>query len=387
MISEKKKKIIIIGPVYPYRGGNALFVTQTYEILKDSFNVKLYNYKLLYPSLLFPGTTQFDKSERQVFKVPNERLVNSISPINWYKVSIKIITEKADLVIFDWWHPFFGLCHGAISSLIKKTYINKILFITENVVSHEANKVDKLLTKIGLKNASMFLTLSKNVEEELAKFAKEKKIYRSELPIYDCYQHNDSLNISKVKSELGIAKDDNVLLFFGYIRKYKGLDILLRAFPKILGKYPDSYLLVVGEFYDNPESYLKIIVDLNIGERVKVINKFVPNEEVSKYYQISDVVMLPYLSATQSGILNVAYGFNKPVIVTDVGGLTEFVEEGKTGFVIKSNSVEAIVNGYGNYLNLKAKVDFVQRIKEYNSKNIFEHLPGLIEKIIIESKN
>jgi len=207
------------------------------------------------------------------------------------------------------------------------------------------------------------------------------------LPIYDCYQHNDSLNISKVKSELGIAEDDNVLLFFGYIRKYKGLDILLKAFPKILGKYPDSYLLVVGEFYDNPESYLKIIGDLNIGERVKVINEFVPNEEVSKYYQISDVVILPYLSATQSGILNVAYGFNKPVIVTDVGGLTEFVEEGKTGFVIKSNSVEAIVNGYGSYLNLKAKVDFVQRIKEYNSKNIFEHLPGLIEKIIIESKN
>ncbi|MCH7771851.1 MAG: hypothetical protein IIA49_12685 [Bacteroidetes bacterium] len=123
MISEKKKKIIIIGPVYPYRGGNALFVTQTYEILKDSFNVKLYNYKLLYPSLLFPGTTQFDKSKQQVFKVPNERLINSISPINWYNVSKKIITEKADLVIFDWWHPFFGLCHGAISSLIKKAFL------------------------------------------------------------------------------------------------------------------------------------------------------------------------------------------------------------------------------------------------------------------------
>ncbi|MCH7722210.1 MAG: glycosyltransferase [Bacteroidetes bacterium] len=387
MISEKKKKIIIIGPVYPYRGGNALFVTQTYEILKDSFNVKIYNYKLLYPSLLFPGTTQFDKSKQQVFKVPNERQINSISPINWYNVSKKIITEKADLVIFDWWHPFFGLCHGVISSLIKKAYANNILFITENVVSHEANKVDKLLTKIGFKNASMFLTLSKNVEEELARYSKKKKIYRSELPIYDCYRHNDLLDISKVKSELGIAEDDNVLLFFGYIRKYKGLDILLKAFPKILEKYPNSFLLVVGEFYDNPKNYLKIIDDLNIGGKVKVINEFVPNEEVSKYYQISDVVVLPYLSATQSGILNVAYGFNKPVIVTDVGGLAEFVEEGKTGFVIKSNSVKALINGYGNYLNLKEKVDFVQSIKEYNSKNSFENLPGLIEKIITESKS
>ncbi|MCH7771402.1 MAG: glycosyltransferase, partial [Bacteroidetes bacterium] len=256
-----------------------------------------------------------------------------------------------------------------------------------NVVSHEANKVDKLLTKIGFKNASMFLTLSKNVEEELARYSKKKKIYRSELPIYDCYRHNDLLDISKVKSELGIAEDDNVLLFFGYIRKYKGLDILLKAFPKILEKYPNSFLLVVGEFYDNPKNYLKIIDDLNIGGKVKVINEFVPNEEVSKYYQISDVVVLPYLSATQSGILNVAYGFNKPVIVTDVGGLAEFVEEGKTGFVIKSNSVKALINGYGNYLNLKEKVDFVQSIKEYNSKNSFENLPGLIEKIITESKS
>ena len=152
MKPETKKKIIIIGPAYPYRGGNALFVTQTYDVLKNDFDVKIFNYSLLYPSLLFPGTTQFDKSEKQIFTVPNERLVNSISPLNWYKVSKRILQEKADLIIFDWWHPFFGFCHGAISSLIKKEYSNKILFITENVVSHEANRIDKILTKNGLRN-------------------------------------------------------------------------------------------------------------------------------------------------------------------------------------------------------------------------------------------
>jgi len=120
---EQKKKIIIIGPAYPYRGGNALFVTQTFEKLKDDFDVKIFNYSLLYPSLLFPGTTQLDKSEKQLFKVPNERLVNSISPLNWYKVAKRIKQEKADLIIFDWWHPFFGFCHGTISSLIKKKRI------------------------------------------------------------------------------------------------------------------------------------------------------------------------------------------------------------------------------------------------------------------------
>ena len=384
MKPETKKKIIIIGPAYPYRGGNALFVTQTFEVLKNDFDVKIFNYTLLYPSLLFPGTTQFDKSEKQLFKVPNERLVNSISPLNWYKVSKRIIQEKADLIIFDWWHPFFGFCHGAISSLIKKEYPNKILFITENVISHEANKVDKFLTTIGLRNASMFLALSKSVEEELKRFAKDRKIYRSELPRYDYYQTDNNVNILALKSELGIAEDDQVLLFFGYIRKYKGLEILIKAFPKILEKFPNSYLLIVGEFYDNPSTYLKLIDRLNIEKKVKVINKYIPNEEISKYYKVSDVVILPYLSATQSAILNVTYSFKKPVIATDVGGLAEFVEEGKTGVIIKSNSVDEIVKGYEEYLRIKDEVNFKENIIEYNRKNSFDNLPELISQIITE---
>ena len=382
MKPESKKKIIIIGPAYPYRGGNALFVTQTFNVLKDHFDVKIFNYTLLYPSLLFPGTTQFDKSEKQLFKVPNERLVNSISPLNWYKDSKRIILEKADLIIFDWWHPFFGFCHGAISSFIKKEYSNKILFITENVVSHEANRIDKILTKIGLRNASMFLALSKNVEEELERFAKGGEIFRSELPIYDCYKSDDLLDISKFKSQLGIKKDDQVILFFGYIRKYKGLDILLKAFPKILQKFPNTFLLVVGEFYDKPNSYFNLIEELNISERVKVINQFVPNEEVANYYLSSDVIVLPYRSATQSGILNVAYGFNKPVIVTNVGGLAEFVIEGKTGFVIKPDSEDEIVKGYEDYLRKKDEEIFKENIIEYNHKNSFYNLPKLISQII-----
>ena len=384
MNPETKKKIIIIGPAYPYRGGNSLFVTQTFDVLKNDFDVKIFNYKLLYPSLLFPGTTQFDKSEKQVFKVPGERLINSISPLNWYKVSKRIIQEKADLIIFDWWHPFFGFCHGAISSLIKKEYPNKILFITENVVSHEANRIDKILTKIGLRNASMFLALSKNVEEELKRFAKGSKIFRSELPIYDCYKSDDRLDIAEYKSQLGINKADQVILFFGYVRKYKGLDILLKAFPKILEKFPNTFLLMVGEFYDNPDSYFKLIEELNITKRVEVINQFVPNEEVAKYYIASDVVVLPYRSATQSGILNVAYGFNKPVIVTNVGGLAEYVIEGKTGFVIKPDSEDEIVKGYEKYLSKKDEVNFIENIVKYNRKNSFDNLPELISQIITE---
>ena len=379
------KKIILIGPAYPYRGGNALFVTYTYESLKSHFDTKIYNYKLLYPSFLFPGTTQFDKSKEQVFQVPSERVINSINPFNWIKSARLIKKENADLVVFDWWHPFFGFCHGVISFLIRKKYNKKILFITENVVSHEANAIDKLLTRIGLKFASKFLALSGIVEKEVLQYSKEKKVYRSELPVYDCYKRTEMKDIKKLKQEFGFEDDTLVLLFFGYVRKYKGLDILIEAFPKILSTNPKAKLLIVGEFYDDPKEYIELIKKLGIEERVKVINQFVPNEDVGKYYQVSDVVILPYRSATQSGILNVAYGLNKPVIVTDVGGLAEFVDEGKTGFVVKPNSPDAIMEGVNKFLNTRNKVDFTFYIQERNRKNSFNQLPEVFDKILEES--
>ena len=379
---ETKKKIVLIGPAYPYRGGNALFVAHTYEALKDHFDIKIYNYKLLYPSLLFPGTTQYDKSIQQVKRVPNKRLVNSINPLNWFTVAGRLKKENADLVIFDWWHPFFGFCHGIISYLIRKKYKNKILFITENVVSHEDNFIDRFLTRFGLRNASKFLTLSGIVEKDVKQYSRRKNVYRSELPVYDCYQQDKEFDLQKTKEELGFNKDSIVLLFFGYIRKYKGLDILIEAFPKIHSDIPEARLLIVGEFYDKPGLYLDQIKKLGIEDKVKVVNEFVPNEDVAKYYKVSDVVILPYRSATQSGILNVAYGFNKPVIVTDVGGLTEFVEEDKTGFVVKPDSPDAIVEGVKNFIKVKSKVDFVSHIDEQNKKNCFNQLPDVIKQII-----
>ncbi len=381
-----KKKIILIGPAYPYRGGNALFVTHTYESLKKHFDVKIYNYKLLYPSILFPGTTQFDESKGQVFDIPNERVVNSINPFNWFKVAAMLTRENADLVVFDWWHPFFGFCHGVISFLISKKYKNKILFITENVVSHEANALDKFLTKIGLSSASKFLALSGIVEKEIQQFSKGKKVYRSELPVYDCYKQVADENIKNLRKQFGFEDDSLVLLFFGYVRKYKGLDILIEAFPKILSHTKNAKLLIVGEFYNNPKQYLELIKKLKIEDSVTVVNQFVPNEEVAKYYQISDVVILPYRSATQSGILNVAYGFYKPVIVTDVGGLAEFVDEGKTGFVVKTNSPDAISEGIDKFLSAKSKTNFKENISNRNLQNSFNNLPEVFEKILVDKE-
>ncbi len=385
-MSEPKKKIIIIGPAYPYRGGNSLFITHLYNSLKDNFDVRIYNYKLLYPSILFPGKTQFDESKSVIFKAPNERIVNSINPFNWISTASKIIKENADLVVFDWWHPFFGFCHFTISLLIKKKYKNKTLFITENVVSHESHFIDRILTKIGLSNSSMFLALSGIVEKELENFAKDKPVFRSELPIYECYSVTDNFDKDKFKEELGINSENNVLLFFGYVRKYKGLDLLIKAMPEIIRQKPNTILLIVGEFYDDPKTYLELMTSLAIADKLIVVNKFVPNEEVEKYYRISDLVVLPYRSATQSGILNVAYGFNKPVLVTNVGGLSEFVEDGLTGYVTEPDNPENISNGVLKFLREKNSINFDENISNYRRLNSFGNIKQIFEQILNATK-
>jgi glycosyltransferase involved in cell wall biosynthesis len=385
-MTSRKKKIIIIGPAYPYRGGNSLFVSHVYDALKEEFEVKIFNYSLLYPSILFPGKTQFDESTTVIKKAPNERLVNSISPLSWFKVANRIIKENPDLVVFDWWHPFFAMCHFTISGLIKKKSRNKILFITENFISHEGNFIDKRLTDIGLKNAASFLVLSNIVEKEVKQIANGRKVYKSELPIYDCYDSDDKTSIKDLRNEFGFSEKDKVLLFFGYVRKYKGLDLLIDAFPSIKSSIPGAKLLIVGEFYDSPDFYLNKIKQLQIEKDTVVVNQFVPNEEVGKYYKACDLVILPYRSATQSGILNVAYGFSKPVLVTDVGGLSEFVDDKKTGLIIRPDSPQEIASSVSEFFNLTAHVDFENNIKDFVNRNNFGKLPQLFNQIISDSE-
>jgi glycosyltransferase involved in cell wall biosynthesis len=386
-MESNKKKIIIIGPTYPYRGGNSLFVSHVYDALKDNFEVKIFNYSLLYPSILFPGKTQYDESTTLIKKAPNERLVNSIWPLSWLKVANRIIKENPDLIVFDWWHPFFAFCHYTISELIKKKFRKKILFITENFISHEGNFIDKRLTDIGLKNASSFLVLSGIVEKEVNLIANGRKVYKSELPIYNCYDSDDKTSFTGLRNELDFSEKDKVLLFFGYVRKYKGLDLLIEAFPAIKSSIPNAKLLIVGEFYDSPNFYIDQIKKLGVEDDIVIINKFVPNEDVGKYYKACDLVILPYRSATQSGILNVAYGFSKPVLVTNVGGLSEFVEVNKTGLVVKPDSPEEIAKGVVEYFNLKDKVDFESNISKLVNKNKFGNLTMLFNQIIMDTQS
>ncbi|KKS72064.1 MAG: Glycosyltransferase [Candidatus Magasanikbacteria bacterium GW2011_GWE2_42_7] len=214
--------------------------------------------------------------------------------------------------------------------------------------------------------------------------AKKRKIYRSELPVYDCYDIAEKYNTSR-KKDFGFDENDFVLLFFGYIRKYKGLDILLNAMPGLIKKIPNIKFLVVGESYEEFSFYENIVSELNLTNHVKMENRFVANEEVTKYYSVSDLVVLPYRSATQSGILNVAYGFLKPVLVTDVGGLAEFVDDNETGIVVDPESPDAICDGVLKFYSLQKSVDFSKNISIKISQNQFSSIAKLFDTIISDT--
>jgi glycosyltransferase involved in cell wall biosynthesis len=333
---------------------------------------------------LFPGKTQYDESKGLIKIIPSTRVINSIWPVTWIIAANRIKNENAALIIFDWWHPFFSFCHYFISLMLKKKYRGKIMFITENVISHEGHFIDKFLTKVGLKNADIFLALSAEVEKKLKELSLNKKIYRSELPVYDWYIMNEPDQNEKLREELGFTVKNKILLFFGYVRTYKGLDILIEALKPLLEFDGNFRLLVVGEFYSDFNSYKNRINELKLDNHVKIINEYVPNEEVNKYFIISDLVVLPYRSATQSGILNIAYGAFKPVLVTRVGGLAESVIDGLTGVIVEHAEPEQIYEGIKKFFELNCSVDFSNNIKEKIQNNSFNKLPELISQIISE---
>ncbi len=381
-----KKRILIVGPTYPYRGGNSLFVSYLYDALIKEFDVEIVNFKLMYPSILFPGTTQYDESNEHFMKVPSKRMVNSIGPLSWWRTAKYIKKQNPDLVVFDWWQPFFGPCYRAISTLIDRQFENRILFLTENVISHEHRAVDRILTKIGLKHADRFLALSKQVVEDLKPFNPgNKKVFRSELPVFGWFKKDDAIDKNSLKKAFGYQPEDTVLLFFGYVRHYKGLDILIDAFAELNKKNPSYKLLVAGEFYDSPSIYTDQIKKLGLEDQINLENQFIPNEEVAKYFQAADALVMPYRSATQSGILNIAYGYELPVVVTRVGGLEEFVDQEQTGVIVDKADKEHLVAGVERFFELRDSVDFESFIRNRVQGSSFLKIAGVFEEIVAES--
>jgi len=377
------QKVIIIGPAHPLRGGG---ITTFNQRLAKEFNdlgddCSIYSFCLQYPSFLFPGKTQYTADpapeDLKIFSV-----INSINPLNWIKIGNRIRKERPDIVVVRYWLPFMGPALGTILKKIKKNGQAKIVCIADNIIPHEHRPGDTAFTKYFLNQCDAFVTMSEHVMNDLRKFVpKEKPARLVHHPLYD----NFGEIVSKIaaREKLKIKTDELIILFFGFIRKYKGLDILLDAM-KILkenakSKTQNPKLLVAGEFYEDEKTYLQQINRLGLSDDVILRTDFIPDSEVKYYLCAADAVIQPYRHATQSGVTPLAYHFEKPMIVTNVGGLPSMVPNEKVGLVAEPTP-ESIANAILRFYQLGENY-FLPHLrsekKKYSWRNLVEVIRDL----------
>jgi len=370
-------KIVLVGPFPPFRGGISDLNAALADHLSKRHEIHAINFTTQYPKVLFPGKTQFKKGD-SAQEVDSIRCLSSINPFSWRKTAYKIIDIDPDLVLFRFWLPFFAPAFSGVAKKIRKYSDATIMVICDNIIPHEERLLDTRLTKRFFGFIDSFIVLSKKVENELLSFIPEAKYKYSPHPIYSIF--NNTLSKEQAKAELKLATK-KVLLFFGLIREYKGLDILINAMEKIKTELEDYTLLIVGECYENENKYTELIKKAGITDNVKCHYSFIPDNEVGKYFSAADVVVLPYKTASQSGIVQIAYHFDTPVIVSNVGGLPEIVDEGKTGYCVEPNSnafAKAIKAFYEND-NIS---EMNSNISQYKSQFSWDAMVKAIEKLV-----
>ncbi|MEP6628032.1 MAG: glycosyltransferase family 4 protein [Ginsengibacter sp.] len=361
-----QKKIIIIGPAYPLRGGLASYDERlAKEFIDAGFDTSIYTFSYQYPSFLFPGTTQYS-SERAPENIPIKVKINSVNPLNWIAVGNELKNIKPDIIVVRYWLPFMGPCLGTILRRVKKNHHTKVICIADNIFPHEKRPGDKAFTNYFLKPIDGFITMSQKVLEDLNQFAKNKPARFVPHPLYD----NFGAIISKeeARKKLGINPDDRVLLFFGFIRKYKGLDILLETMKilKAQQKNQNLKLLVAGEFYEDEKNYHELLNDPEIKPSLILHTNFISDSEVKYYLCAADCVVQPYRSATQSGVTPLAYHFEKPMIVTNVGGLPSLVPDRKVGLIAEPDA-QSIAEKISLYFEL-GEAFFLSQLREEKKK-------------------
>jgi len=375
--------IIIIGSAYPYRGGLAAYNERLAKAYIEQGNdVTIHTFTVQYPNFLFPGKSQFSETPS-----PNDiniiRNVNSVNPFNWIKTGYKIKRLKPDIVIIKFWIPFMAPCFGTIAKIIKKNHHTKIISIIDNIIPHEKRPGDKILANYFVKNVDGFITMSRSVLNDLEIFDKEKPKLYCPHPLYDNFGEILTKDIAKEK--LNLDKKFNYILFFGLIRDYKGLDLLLEAFANSSLRKFSLKLLVAGEFYCDSKPYFEIIKKHKLEDYVIMSNNFIPDDKVKDYFCAADLVVQPYKNATQSGVTQIAYHFNKPMIVTDVGGLSEMVPDNKVGYIVKPE-INDIAKAIEKFYSDKKEDEFVNNVKVEKTKYSWENLINKIEELIVNKK-
>ena len=374
-MNQQKKNIIIIGPAHPLRGGGmSTFNERLAKAFQDNgHTVAIYTFSLQYPGFLFPGSSQL--SNEPAPKGLNIKVViNSMNPFNWIKIGRRIKNERPDLIVVRYWLPLMGPCLGTILRIVKKNKHSKVVCIADNVIPHEKRTGDMAFTKYFVKPVDAFITMSQKVLDDLKTFNTTKPARYIPHPLYDNF--GEKISKEEARQKLKINNEQLIILFFGFIRNYKGLDILLDAMKLIQDTgyrtdHPVSgilhpALLIAGEFYDDRKAYDSQITRLGIGDSLILRTEFIPNNEIKYYFCAADVVVQPYRNATQSGVTPLAYHFEVPMIVTNVGGLPAMVPDGKVGLVAEPTAA-SIAEKITEYFQ-KGENHFLPYLKEEKKK-------------------
>lgn len=375
--------VVILGSAHPLRGGLSSYNERlAREFLLMGHEVTIYTFSLQYPSLLFPGKTQLSASP----KPPDLDIrvcVNSINPLNWIQVGRTIARQKPDVLITKYWLPFMAGCLGTICRMVKKNKHTKIICILDNLIPHEKRPGDKQLTHFFMNGLDACIAQSNSVLKDVDLFSKTIPRRLCPHPIFDNF--GEPVSRDQALRYLGLDHNYRYMLFFGFIREYKGLDILLQAFAQLHQKHPQLKLIVAGEFYVDRKSYLNLIESLQLTEVIELRTDFIRDEDVRYYFCASDLVVQPYKHATQSGVTQICYHFNKPMLVTHVGGLADIVPDGIVGYVTPV-SADAVANAISDFYDHNRMEMFSVNVQseklKYSWRNMVNHIFDLCEEIV-----
>jgi len=373
-------KVILIGSAYPLRGGLAAFNERLIrEYTKRGDDASIYTFSLQYPSLLFPGKTQYS-TEPPPKDISIKVKLNSVNPFNWISVGNEIKKLRPDLVIVKYWMPFMAPCFGTVCRIIRKNGHTRVVSVIDNIIPHEKRPGDRMLSSYFVNSVDGFVAMSHSVIDDLETFTKNKPKTWCPHPLYDNF--GEAISKQEARKVLGLDPEARYALFFGFIRDYKGLDLLLEAFGTPEMRSSGIKLLVAGEFYCDPAPYKEIIQRHGLERTVIMSNDFIPDSRVINYFCSADVVVQPYKSATQSGVTQIAYHFNKPMIITDVGGLSEFVPHGRVGYVVKPE-IPAIASAILEFFKSGQEPEFSANAAVEKQKYSWGRMVDAISQFII----
>ena len=372
-------KIAILSCFHPYRGGIAQFNASIFNELSKSHDVRAFNFKRQYPEFLFPGKTQYVSENDTAVPVESVALLDTANPFSYVRTAKEIRKWGPDILIMRYWMPYFGPSLGYVARHMDPQC--KVIPILDNVIPHETRFFDKAFTKYFLKGGDAFVTMCDEVDSDLKKFLPDAKSIILPHPLYTHF--GEKMDRSEARRRLGLDERKKTILFFGLIRKYKGLDILLESFNEL----PDDYQLVIaGEPYGSFEPYQKLIDGCKGKDRIHLFPEYIGDKDVKLYFSAADVTVLPYRSATQSGISSISYHFEVPMIVTDVGGLKETVGDRGTGLLAKAPEpravLEEILRFFNDELIKETCIENIRKEKQRLSWHRFcENLLAFAEKL------